>query len=194
MGHAALKSKMSGDEYLAWEAEQAEKHDFIDGEVYAMAGAESGHVTTSLNMAMALRQHLAGTPCRTFIADMKVQAKEGDNYFYPDVVVTCSDVDRNSSLVKREPTLIIEVLSPSTAAYDRGEKFAQYRSIASLKEIAFIDMSSRRTDVYRRGADGLWVLHPFDAGAAVTLASVELTVSAEAMFAEVDVLPVPASS
>lgn len=194
MGHAALKSKMSGDEYLAWEAEQAEKHDFIDGEVYAMAGAESGHVTTSLNMAMALRQHLAGTPCRTFIADMKVQAREGDNYFYPDVVVTCSDADRSSSLVKREPTLIIEVLSPSTAAYDRGEKFAQYRSIAALKEIAFIDMSSRRTDVYRRGADGLWVLHPFDAGAAVTLASVELTVSADAVFAEVDVLTVPASS
>ncbi|MGS0756976.1 Uma2 family endonuclease [Roseateles sp. GG27B] len=185
---------MSGDEYLAWEAEQTEKHDFIDGEVYAMAGAESGHVTTSLNMAMALRQHLAGTPCRTFIADMKVQAKEGDNYFYPDVVVTCSDADRSSSLVKREPTLIIEVLSPSTAAYDRGEKFARYRSIAALQEIAFIDMSSRRTDVYRRGADGLWVLHPFDAGAAVTLASVELTVSAAAMFAEVDVLPVPASS
>ncbi len=194
MGHAALKSKMSGDEYLAWEAEQTEKHDFIDGEAYAMAGAESGHVTTSLNMAMALRQHLAGTPCRTFIADMKVQAKEGDNYFYPDVVVTCSDADRSSSLVKREPTLIIEVLSPSTAAYDLGEKFARYRSIASLKEIAFIDMSSRRTDVYRRGADGLWVLHPFDAGAAVTLASVELTVSAAIMFAEVDVLPVPATS
>jgi Uma2 family endonuclease len=194
MGHAALKSKMSGDEYLAWEAEQTEKHDFIDGEVYAMAGAESGHVTTSLNMAMALRQHLAGTPCRTFIADMKVQAREGDNYFYPDVVVTCSDADRSSSLVKREPTLIIEVLSPSTAAYDLGEKFARYRSIASLKEIAFIDMRSRRTDVYRRGADGLWVLHPFDAGAAVTLASVELTVSAAIMFAEVDVLPTPASS
>ena len=194
MGHAALKSKMSGDEYLAWEAEQTEKHDFIDGEAYAMADAESGHVTTSLNMAMALRQHLAGTPCRTFIADMKVQAKEGDNYFYPDVVVTCSDADRSSSLVKREPTLIIEVLSPSSAAYDRGEKFARYRSIASLKEIAFIDMSSRRTDVYRRGADGLWVLHPFDAGAAVTLASVELTVSAAIMFAEVDVLPVPATS
>ena len=194
MGHAALKSKMSGDEYLAWEAEQAEKHDFIDGEVYAMAGAESGHVTAAGNLYMALRQHLAGTPCRTFIADMKVQAKEGDNYFYPDVVVTCSDADRSSPLVKREPTLIIEVLSPSTEAYDRGEKFAQYRSIASLKEIAFIDMSSRRTDVYRRGADGLWVLHPFDAGAAVTLASVELTVSAAIMFAEVDVLPVPASS
>ena len=194
MGHATSLPKMSGDEYLAWEAEQTEKHDFIDGEVYAMAGAESGHVTAAGNLSMALRQHLAGTPCRTFIADMKVQAREGDNYFYPDVVVTCSDADRSSSLVKREPTLIIEVLSPSTAAYDRGEKFARYRSIASLKEIAFIDMSSRRTDVYRRGADGLWVLHPFDAGAAVTLASVELTVSAEAVFAEVDVLPVPASS
>ena len=186
MGRAVLKPKMTGDEYLAWEAQQPEKHDFVNGEVYAMAGAERGHVTTSLNVAMALRQHLTGSPCRTYIADMKVQAQEGDQYFYPDVVATCSASDRNSPLVVREPSLIVEVLSPSTAAYDRGEKFAHYRSIASLKEVAFIDIHSRRTDVYRRGADGLWVLHPFDAGEAVSLASVDLTISAAQLFAEVD--------
>ena len=186
MGHAVLKPKMTGDEYLAWEAEQTEKHDFVNGEVYAMAGAERGHVTTAGNVYMALRQHKTGSPCRTYIADMKVQAQQGDQYFYPDVVVTCSAADRSSPLVVREPTLIVEVLSPSTAAYDRGEKFAHYRSIASLKEVAFIDTHSRRTDVLRRGADGLWVLHPFNAGQAVTLASVDLTVTAATMFAEVD--------
>ena len=186
MGQVVLKPKMTGDEYLAWEAEQTEKHDFVNGEVYAMAGAERGHVTTSLNMAMSLRQHLAGSPCRTYIADMKVQAQQGDQYFYPDVVVTCSTADRSSPLVVREPTLIIEVLSPSTAAYDRGEKFAHYRSIASLEEVAFIDIHSRRTDVLRRSAGGLWVLHPFNAGDDVTLVSVKLTMTAAAMFAEVD--------
>lgn len=186
MGQAALKSKMTGEEYLAWEAEQPEKHDFLHGEVYAMAGAEAAHVTTSLNLAMALRQHLAGTPCRTYMADMKVQAQVDSAYFYPDVVVTCSPADRGSTLVKREPRLIIEVLSRSTAAYDRGEKFALYRGIASLMEIAFVDLDTRRTDVYRRADGGLWVLHPFDPGQSVTLASVELTISAEALFAEVD--------
>lgn len=189
MGQAALQSKMSVDEYLAWEAGQTERHDFIHREVYAMAGAEDRHVTVCLNMAMALRQHLAGTPCRTYIADMKLQAATGDCFFYPDVMVSCSEADRTSPMIKREPTLIIEVLSPSTAAYDRGEKFAQYRQTATLQELAFIDLDSRRSDVYRRGTDGLWVLHPFEAGEAVTLASVGLTITAAAMFAEVDDRP-----
>jgi Uma2 family endonuclease len=135
---------------------------------------------------MALRQHLAGSPCRTFMADIRVQARAGDAYFYPDVIVTCSAADRSSALIKREPTLIVEVLSPSTAAYDRGEKFALYRGIASLMEVAFVDLYSRRTDVYRRGADGLWVLHPFDAGETVSLASMGLTITAQVLFAEVD--------
>jgi len=191
MGQSALKPAMTADEYLAWEAEQPERHDFLNGEVFAMAGAEDRHVTVSLNVAMALRQHLAGTPCRTFMADMKVQALTGNNYFYPDVLVTCGEADRLSPLVKREPTLIVEVLSPSTAAYDRGEKFAHYRRIETLKELAFIDLDTRRSDVYRRGADGLWVLHPFDAGDDVLLASVDLRISAATLFAEVDEPPAP---
>lgn len=165
MGQAMLQSKMNAEDYLAWEALQAERHDFVAGEVYAMAGAEDRHVTSSGNVYMALRQHLSGTSCRTFMADMKVQA--ADAFFYPDVLVTCSEADRASALVKREPKLIVEVLSPSPAAYDRGEKFARYRRIATLEELAFIDLDTRRTDVHRKGSDGLWVLHPFDAGETV---------------------------
>jgi Uma2 family endonuclease len=163
---------------------QAERHDFVAGEVFAMAGAEDRHVTATGNVYMALRQHLAGTPCRTFIADMKVQAQ--DAFFYPDVLVSCSEADRASALIKREPKLIVEVLSPSTAAYDRGEKFARYRSIATLEELAFIDLDTRRTDVHRKGRDGLWVLHPFEADESVTLASVELSLSPAILFAEID--------
>ncbi len=184
MGQAVLRSEMSGEAFLAWEAVQAERHDFVAGEVFAMAGAEDRHVTATGNVYMALRQHLAGTPCRTFIADMKVQAQ--DAFFYPDVLVTCSEADRASALVKREPKLIVEVLSPSTAAYDRGEKFARYRSIAALEELAFIDLDTRRTDAYRKGSDGLWVLHPFEAGASVTLSSVGLSLSPAVLFAEID--------
>ena len=198
MGYAARQTAMTAEEFLAWEAGQTERHDFVDGEVFAMSGAEDRHVTASLNLAFALRQHLSGSPCRTYMADMKVAAADERSFFYPDVVVTCSPADRQSPLIKREPTLIAEVLSPSTAAYDLGGKFAHYRQIPTLREIAFIDLDARRADVYRKGVDGLWVLHPFDAGADVRLASVDLTITAAALFAEVDEapgeagLPVPA--
>jgi Uma2 family endonuclease len=194
MGYAARKTAMTAEEFLAWEAEQTERHDFVNGEVFAMAGAEDRHITVSLNVAIALRQHLTGTPCRTYIADMKVAAADERNYFYPDVVVTCSEADRQSPLIKREPVLIVEVLSPGTAAYDLGAKFAHYRAIPSLREIAFVDLNARRTDVYRKGTDGLWVLHPFAAGEDVQFATVDLTLTAAALFADVDEAATPTQS
>ncbi|RTL22465.1 MAG: Uma2 family endonuclease [Burkholderiales bacterium] len=186
MGQAATEFKLNPEDYLAWEALQQERHEYVDGEVFNMSGAEDRHVTVALNAAMALRQHTTGSPCRVFMTDMKLQVASSKAYFYPDVFVTCSAADRASPLVKQEATLIIEVLSPSTAAYDRGAKFAHYRGIPTLQEYALIDIDLRRTDVYRKGAEGLWVLHPFEAGQAVTLASADLTISARELFAEVD--------
>lgn len=180
---------MTADEYLAWEAQQAERHEFVNGELLAMAGAEDRHVTVALNLATTLNAHTPGTPCRTFMSDMKLQVVETGSFFYPAILVTCSATDRLSRLVKREPVLLVEVLSPSTAAYDRGNKFAHYRRIPSLRELALIDPQSRCTDVYRKGADGLWVLHPFEAGQSLSLASLELTITAEALFANVDDSP-----
>ena len=174
MGYAARQPVMTGDEYLVWEAGQTDRHELVDGEVYAMAGAEAGHVTTAGNLYMALRQHLRGTPCRTFMADMKVQAQADSSYFYPDVVVTCSAANADSRLVKREPRLIVEVLSPGTEAYDRGEKFQRYRHIASLEEYALVDIEHRRVDVFRKLPEGLWVLHPTQGEEPLQLASLGL--------------------
>lgn len=185
MGNAAQKSALTAAQYLTWEADQAERHEYINGEVFAMAGAEDRHVTASMNIAFALRQHLAGGPCRTYMSDMKVQVASANQYFYPDVVVTCSASDQANSLVKSEPTLIVEVLSAGTAAYDRGLKFAYYRALPSLQEYVLVDLDARATDCYRKGSDGLWVLHPFASGEAVTLASVALEISAAQLFAEV---------
>jgi len=193
MGHAARQPAMTAAEFLAWEAGQVERHEFVSGEVFAMAGAGAGHAMVAGNLYMALRQHLRGTPCRTFMSDMKLHAETSGSYFYPDVFVTCSASDRASQLVMREPTLVIEVLSPGTAAYDRGAKFAHYRQMASLQEIALIDLSSRGCDVYRRQGDGLWLLHPFELGQGVAFASVDLRISAEDLFAEVDVDDPPAA-
>ncbi|MEY8877296.1 MAG: Uma2 family endonuclease [Leptothrix sp. (in: b-proteobacteria)] len=177
---------MTAAEYLAWETAQPERHEFLDGEIWAMAGAEDRHVTLAGNIYMALRQHLHGSSCRTFMSDMKLHAESANSYFYPDVFVTCSETDRASTLVKREPTLVVEVLSNSTAAYDRGAKFAHYRQIPTLREIALIDPDTRRADVYRRGADGLWVLHPFDPGQGIAFASVDLRIANDVLYADID--------
>jgi Uma2 family endonuclease len=189
MALPAEKFHMTGDDYLQWEATQAERHEFVDGKVLAKSGAEDRHVTACGNLCMALRQHLAGTPCRTFMADMKLHAQTSDAYFYPDVLVTCSAADRASPQIKREPVLIAEVLSPSTAAYDRGEKFARYRQISSVQEVLFVDLDSRRSDLFRKGANGLWVLHPFEREDTLELASVGLHLPAASLYAEIDDLP-----
>jgi Uma2 family endonuclease len=185
MGQAIQKTVFTATDYLAWETEQIERHEYLDGEIFAMAGAEDRHVTVALNMAFALRQHLSGSPCRTYMSDMRLHVATANSYFYPDVLVTCSPLDQASPLVKTEPKLIVEVLSPSTAAYDRGVKFGQYRSLPSLEEYVLIDLDTRATDAYRKGADGLWVLHPFAKGEAVRLASVALEIPAAQLFAEV---------
>jgi Uma2 family endonuclease len=136
-------------------------------------------------VAMALRQHLSGTPCRTFITDMKLRVEAADAFYYPDVMVTCSAADAGDLLVKRQPVLLVEVLSPSTAAHDRGEKFAAYRKLPSLREYLLIDTDTRRCDLYRKGDDGLWVLHPSEPGQAVALSSVTLQISPAQLWAEV---------
>jgi Uma2 family endonuclease len=186
MGKAAHLPVMSADDFLAWDATQSQRHEFVDGEVFAMSGAEDRHVTVALNVAIALRRQLHGTPCRTFVSDMKLQVAAANSFFYPDVMVTCSAADHASALVKREPRLVVEVLSPTTAAYDRGDKFVRYRRLDSLQEYVLVDVGTRRTDVYRRGSDGLWVLHPFDAEQTVVLASVQASITPTELFADVE--------
>ena len=185
MAQAAQKPVFTAADYLAWEPAQLDRHEFLDGEVFAMAGAEDRHVTVASNLYIALRQHLSGSPCRTFMSDMRLQVAAANCYFYPDILVTCSALDLASAMVKTEPKLIAEVLSPSTAAYDMGVKFSHYRSLASLEEYVLIDLDTRSTDCYRKGADGLWVLHPFARGETVSLASVDLVLGAAQLFAEV---------
>ena len=177
---------MTAAEFLAWDEQEPVKHEYFRGEVFLMAGTEDRHSTVSLNVAMALRNHLRGSPCRTYVIDVKLRIEAADCYFYPDVMVTCSAADAADRLIKREPSLVVEVLSPSTAAYDRGEKFAAYRQAPSLAEYLLIDIDTRRCDLYRKGADGLWVLHPFEPEQTLKLASVALDITADMLWAEVE--------
>ena len=186
MGYAQPMPFLTAADYLAWEDAQTERHEYIDGEVFAMSGAEDRHATIAGNIYMALRQHLRGSPCRTYVSDVRLHVAAANAYFYPDVMVTCHPADHASRLSKSEPTLIVEVLSPSTGSYDRGDKFAHYRRIASLKEYVLIDIDRRATDVYRKGADGLWVLHPFSGDETVEFASVDLRLAASELFADLE--------
>jgi Uma2 family endonuclease len=187
MAHAAVAHRLSAEDFLAWDTTQTQRHEFIAGEVFAMAGASEAHVTGAGNLYLTLRQHLAGTPCRTFITDMKLQVQAADAYFYPDVMVTCSAADAASPNLKREPVLLAEVLSPGTAAYDRGDKFAAYRRIETLREYLLVDPDTRRADLYRLGPEGLWVLHPAEPGDGIELASISLALTPEALWAEMPV-------
>lgn len=158
MGLPAPKHKMTLEDFLAWEAEQPERWEFFNGEAFMMAGGSDVHNAISLNTAFALRQPLRGTRCNVFMSDVRLRLAESDDLFYPDVFVTCSDADRARRQVKEDPTLIAEVLSPSTEASDRGDKFAAYRRFAGLKTVLFLSQDRAHVECFTRGDDGRWVL------------------------------------
>ncbi|KQP14213.1 Uma2 family endonuclease [Pseudorhodoferax sp. Leaf267] len=186
MARPQPQPRFTAEEYLDWEQAQPERHEYIDGEVFGMAGGEDRNATVAGNLYIALRQHLRGGPCHAYMSDVRLHVATANAYFYPDLMVTWDPADEANRLSKSAPLLLVEVLSPSTAAYDRGDKFAHYRRIASLEEFVLVDIDRRATDVYRKGADGLWVLHPFSGDQAVALASVALTLPAADLFADLE--------
>ncbi len=149
---------LTPEAYLQLEAESPVKHEYFDGAVYAMAGASDGHVTIALNLAALLRSHVRGTGCRVYMSDMKARIEARNRFFYPDVMVTCDPRDQETAGYKRFPKLVVEVLSESTEAFDRGDKFADYQTLESLEEYVLINTRHQRVECFRRNQAGLWVL------------------------------------
>lgn len=143
------------EEYLSLEEKSAIRHEFLGGLMHAMSGTTRRHAVVSLNIATACRAHVQGGPCLTFHEQMKVRLRVNDEelYYYPDVMVTCDRRDRdNMECVWADyPTLIIEVLSPSTQSIDRREKFLNYRQIASLQEYVLVAQKTLEVIAFRRG-------------------------------------------
>jgi Uma2 family endonuclease len=167
MGYALEKPKFTALEYFAWEETQKERHHYVRGEVFAvhpeiegMSGGTKAHAESIGAAYSTLRAHLKGTPCRAFASEIRVQVDAADAYFYPDVLVTCapSDLADPSGLSVSQPVLIIEVLSYGTASYDRGDKFADYRLLPSLKEYVLIDTHKRQIEVFRINVQNRWEL------------------------------------
>jgi Uma2 family endonuclease len=186
MNAALVKTPlMTAQEYFAWEVDQLERHDFYHGEVFAMAGASDEHNTAAGNVFVAMKSHLRGTPCRVFMSDMRLELAENSHYSYPDVFVTCDprDAAAEASHLKKHPKLVIEVLSPSTADYDLGRKFEQYRHLTGLDEVLFIDPVRHSIELFQRTQQASqWLLIPAPEGGSVHLASVDMTLSMATAF------------
>jgi Uma2 family endonuclease len=170
------------EDYLQQEEQSLAKHEYINGEVYAMAGASDTHVTVALNLATLLRNHMRGTGCRVYMSDMKAHIQAANIYYYPDVMVTCDERDGALSTFKRYPCLIVEVLSKSTEAFDRGDKFADYQNLETLQEYVLISTTRQRVDCFRRNAEGLWVLRSLMPSSKVEFTSVGFQVEMSALY------------
>jgi Uma2 family endonuclease len=151
MSSSAHKLPITSTEYLEGELRAESRHEFIDGRVYAMSGASRRHNEVCLDLASALKAHLRGGPCRTYIEAVKVRIADdaGEAYYYPDVFVACEPGDDDSHVVNN-PKLIIEVLSDSTARIDRNEKLPNYKRIPAVEEIVLTEQDWPEILVFRR--------------------------------------------
>jgi Uma2 family endonuclease len=187
---ALSPTPLTPDEYLHLEAESAVKHEYVDGEIFAMAGASDVHVTIAGNLFALLRSHVRGTNCRVYIADMKARIEARNCFYYPDVMVTCDARDAETSTFKRFPKLIVEVLSDSTEAFDRGDKFTDYQALDTLAEYVIINTRHQRVECFRRTPDNLWLLQTYESEQ-FELQSLEFTDTIAALYEDVELEPTP---
>ncbi|MEA2691155.1 MAG: hypothetical protein QOJ16_542 [Acidobacteriota bacterium] len=152
--------RLTPEEYLAMERQSEEKHEYLDGEVFAMTGTSLRHNDIVWNISSALHFQFRGRPCRASVGELRLRVDATGLYTYPDTVVVCGDPQLADAELDTllNPILIFEVLSPSTEAYDRGKKFAHYRTIESLAEIVFVSQERVQVERFSRQPGGGWLL------------------------------------
>lgn len=178
-------SDLTAAAYLTFEQTSLERHEYVAGQVYAMAGGSEAHDLIAGNFYTQLRRHLRGTGCRAFSGNMKVYIETLDIFYYPNVSVTCDPKD-TERYFKAHPKLLIEVLSPGTERIDRNEKLINYRRLASLEEYVLVSQTAKKVEVYRRDAAGHWTTQTLVNEGQLTLASVDLTMSMDDIYEDVD--------
>jgi Uma2 family endonuclease len=181
-------------EYLAIERTASYKSEFFGGEMFAMAGGSAMHSLIASNLIGEFQAKLKGRPCKPFTSDLRVKIEATGLLTYPDVSVVCGPLHylegTNDTILN--PVLLVEVLSDSTEAYDRGEKFQHYRQIPSLKEYLLASQRLPRLEHFVRSANDEWTLRTIEAiGATLTLPALEITISLNEVFADVKFLPAP---
>jgi Uma2 family endonuclease len=162
---------LSPEEYLAWEEKAEVRHEYIDGELFAMSGSSDDHASIVLNCVLVLTPFVRGAGCRIYPQDVKAKVHDLARYYYPDLLVTCDPRDREDKYVKRHYKLIVEVLSASTEAFDRGKKFEDYRRSDSLEEYLLVAQDRVAVDVFRRNGLGKWEFEGYGPGDTIKLVS-----------------------
>lgn len=176
---------MTPQEYLDWEEKQPIKYEYMNGQVFAMTGGTIPHNDISVNLTVALKNHLRGKGYKVLMVDVKLGVSENGPFYYPDVMVTCDERDRRATKVIYHPCLVVEVLSPGTEAFDRGKKFKNYRDISTLKEYVLIDARDMAVECFRPNENGVWELYNYGEGDEVTLTSVDFRFPIEMLYEDV---------
>ena len=157
---SAAKTKLTVAEYLAFERSSESKHEFFDGELFAMTGGTPAHSLIASNFIREAGNALKDRPCVVYTSDLRVKVNATGLYTYPDVTIVCGEqkFDDNQSDTLINPTIVVEVLSKSNASYDRGPKSKHFRKIDSLQALILIEQDGPVVEVYRRQSDGKWIL------------------------------------
>lgn len=175
-------SLLTPEEYFAWEAKQLEKHEYIDGQVYAMSGGSVNHGRIAIRFTAMFDAHLENRGCITGNSDIKINIAETNNYVYPDISVTCDDRDKSTPNYFTYPCLIVEVLSKGTESYDRGGKFRLYRNNPVLQDYLLVSSTSVEMDLYHKNDVGDWLILNYKAGDIVELKSINLSFPIEQVY------------
>ena len=183
MSYPAPRHRYTFEQYLVLEEDGAVRHEFFDGDIYALAGGTPEHAALAAGIIAELGQRLASGHCRVFTSDLRVRVSETGLTTYPDVTVVCGPLesdpaDRSTVL---NPTLVVEVLSPGTEAYDRGAKLEHYRRVPALRECVLVTHDRRCVEVWRREPGGEWSHSLHDSGE-VELRSLDCRLGVESIY------------
>jgi Uma2 family endonuclease len=187
MGQAAHELKMTPEEYLAFERASEEKHEYVDGEIFAMSGGSREHSLIAGNVVREVGNALLDRPCEVHGSDLKISAAKGTRYHYPDALVVCGEplVEGKARDVVLNPKVVVEVLSDSTEPYDRGDKLRTYIGIATVTDYILVSQKEVRVEHYRRAAGGEWRYRVLGPGDVLDLESVGCAIGVDALYRKV---------
>ncbi|XYH96267.1 Uma2 family endonuclease [Sorangium sp. So ce1128] len=191
MGQPARRTGLSPEEYLAFERASEQKHEYANGEIFAMSGCTREHSLLAGNIQRELGNALLERPCEVHTSDMRVKITSTGRYVYPDASVVCGDPVFEDAEVDTlmNPNVIVEVLFDSSEAYDRGDKFAQYRSVPSITDYVLVSQKEMRVELFQRQADGRWLLSILGPGAQLALESIGVVIDVNRVYLKVPLAP-----
>ncbi|WP_437657887.1 Uma2 family endonuclease [Sorangium sp. So ce1182] len=191
MGQPATRTGLSPEEYLALERASEQKHEYANGEIFAVSGCSREHSLLAGSVQRELGNALLERPCEVHTSDMRVKIPSTGRYVYPDASVVCGEPVFEDAEVDTlmNPNVIVEVLSDSSEAYDRGDKFAQYRSVASITDYVLVSQKAARVEHFQRQPDGRWLLSILGPGAQLALESIGVVIEVDRVYLKVPLAP-----